>query len=69
MNSVPKNRTDQRQGGVISDNACGYATNTNSGPWTANSGIDWPTISDTWPNTENIINPDMRDVRLDYRLD
>ena len=59
---------DQRAGGIISDNACGYATNTNSGPWVANSVMSWPTITDIWPKTEKIMNPDISDVKLNQKM-
>ena len=55
---------DQSAGGIISDNACGYATNTNSGPWVASSVISWPTIIDMWPSTEKMMKPDSKDVKL-----
>ena len=34
-----KNIVDQSAGGIISDSACGYATNTSSGPCVARSVI------------------------------
>ena len=55
---------DQSAGGIISDIACGYATKTNSGPWVASSVISLPIITDMWPSTEKIINPDNKDVKL-----
>ena len=59
-----KNIVDQSAGGIISDNACGYATNTSSGPCVANSVISWPTITDIWPSTEKMMKPDISDVKL-----
>ena len=55
---------DHNAGGIISDNAWGYATNTSSGPCVANSVISWPTITEICPSTEKIMKPDISDVKL-----